>query len=294
MLVVDSVTKVYPTLRTALDGVSFECGAGVFGLLGPNGAGKSTLLRILAGGLDFEAGRATLDGRWDVRRDPRAWRERLGLMPQSFDFVPHVSAREYLEQCALLSGQSTRALRPRMDELLERVGLADAARRRARDFSRGMKQRLTAAAAFLCHPRLVLLDEPTAGLDPRERVLFRELVTDLSADTVTILSTHIVPDIERCCDHLAVLARGRVLFCGPAAELAARAAGRTWDAPVATEAIAALERDRRIVRLMPEGESCRARVVGDPPEGAVAVEPTLEDGYILLANEDRQVIEASA
>ncbi|MDK2972491.1 MAG: type transport system ATP-binding protein [Candidatus Sumerlaeota bacterium] len=285
-LEIEGVTKVYPNLRKALDGVSFSCHEGVFGLLGPNGAGKSTLMRILAGSLDFESGRVSLDGQHDVRRHPAEWRRRLGFMPQSFDFVPHLTALEYLDQCALLGGFAPRALRPRMMELLERVNLTDAAHRRGADFSRGMKQRLAAAAAFLCDPLLVLLDEPTAGLDPRERILFRELVTDLSRGRVVLLSTHIVPDVERCCEQVAVIREGRLLFHGRAEQLARRAEGNVWECAVDEQTAAALEQERRLVRLRPSGGAAIARAVGEvsPLPEAKPVEPTLEDGYVLLVN----------
>lgn len=286
-LSVQDITKVYPNGFQALAGVSFNAGQGVLGLLGPNGSGKSTLIGILSGALGFERGRAILEERWNVAHHPRAWREQLGLMPQTFDFPPHLSALEILDQVALLSGYTPRRKRPRAMELLELVHLEKDARRPAHTFSRGMKQRLGVAAAFLTDPRLVLLDEPTSGLDPKERVFFRELLSELSPGRTVILSTHIVPDIERCCERLLVLARGEVMFAGAPEELVRRAEGRVWEANASEEQIDTWTAERRLVRLSPRDGRLAARVVREQiPHGeAQAVPPTLEDAYVLLAGE---------
>lgn len=294
MLALRDVTKIYPTLRRALDGVSLDVGEGVFGLLGPNGAGKSTLMTILAAAMEFERGSATLDG-IDVRRRPAPWRAKLGVLPQSFDFLPQMTGLEVLEQAALLSGRSPRSLRGRMNELLERVNLVAAARREAATYSQGMKQRLGAAAAFLCEPRLVLLDEPTAGLDPEERVFFRELLAEQSRGRIVILSTHIVGDVERCCDALAVIDRGRVVYEGSPRALAARAQGRTWEGDIDRSLAARLAEERRLVSLKQAPASDgrarpRARLLADerPGDWAQPAEPTLEDGYLALVGIEAQ------
>lgn len=292
MLQLRDVTKVYPTLRRALDGVSLDIGEGVFGLLGPNGAGKSTLMAILAAAMDFERGVATMDG-IDVGRQPVAWRRLLGVLPQTFDFLPQMTGFEVMDHAALLSGMSPRALRPRMMELLERVNLLQAAKREAATYSQGMKQRLGAAAAFLCQPRLVLLDEPTAGLDPEERVFFRELLAEQARGRIVILSTHIVGDVERCCDALAVLDGGRVVYQGSPRELAALAQGRTWEGELDRREAARLAEERRLVALhqgpVRDGVSRpRARLLAEssPGDWASSVEPTLEDGYLALVGID--------
>ncbi len=279
---VSGVTKVYPNLRRALDGVSLSIGEGVFGLLGPNGAGKSSLMEILSGGLGFERGRVTLGGGIDLERDAPRWRRNLGYMPQAFDFPPNVTGREVMEEAAAMSGLSPRRLRARIDALFERVNLAHAASRNAAGYSRGMKQRLAIAMALLADPVLLLLDEPTAGLDPEERVFFRELLAGTSRGRVVVLSTHIVSDIERCCSRIGVLVQGRVLFEGAPAEFTRRLAARTWEMPVDSGQIDHWVRSRRLVALHERGDGAVARVLSpdQPSEGAVPVEATLEDAYV--------------
>ncbi len=284
-LVIRSLAKIYPTLSRALDDLDLEIGEGVFGLLGPNGAGKSTLMSILSGELDFESGSVSLDGT-DIRRHPVAWRRGLGLMPQHFDFPPHMTGREFMRQSALMSGFSPRGLSARIGELLARVHLEDAAERDAASYSRGMKQRLAAAAAFLCEPVLVLLDEPTSGLDPEERVFFRELLADFSRDRIVMLSTHIVPDVERCCDELAVIQRGALLFQGSPSELVRRAENRVWEMP-ATQGDHAALAGHGLVGLHRRGDELVARVLAEkkPVPEAVSVSPGLEDAYMDLVGE---------
>jgi ABC-type multidrug transport system ATPase subunit len=292
---VRDVTKVYPTLRRALDGVSLDIGPGVFGLLGPNGAGKSTLMAILAGELGFESGRVLLD-RTDAVRHPVAWRRRLGYMPQTFDFVPHVTGRDYLRQCALLSGFSPRSLRARIDELLERVNLAGAATRDCATYSRGMKQRLAVAATLLCEPELVLLDEPTSGLDPQERVFFRELLASMSENRVVILSTHIVADVERCCGRIGVIARGALRFEGPPSDLVSAVAGKVWEVTLPDEEIDHWVESNRVVSLREEHGNAIARVVSDsaPNAGATPVDAHLEDAYMHLLEKSGERYAAAA
>ncbi len=281
-LEISGVTKVYPNLRRALDDVALTIGEGVFGLLGPNGAGKSSLMEILSGGLDFERGRVTIGGKIDLVRDAPLWRRNLGYMPQSFDFPHNVTGREVLEEAAVMSGLSPRRLKPRIDVLLERVNLAAAASRHAAGYSRGMKQRLAIAMALLADPVLLLLDEPTAGLDPEERVFFRELLASTSKGRVVILSTHIVSDIERCCSRIGVIVKGRVLFEGAPSALTGKLAARTWEMPVTPQQIDEWVRSRRLVALHERGNGAVARLLSaeKPGESAIPVEATLEDAYV--------------
>jgi ABC-type multidrug transport system ATPase subunit len=281
------VRKVYPTLRTALDGVDLDIGPGVLGLLGPNGAGKSTLMAILAGELDFEAGSVVLNGSIDLRRHPARWRRRLGYVPQRFDLPPHLSGREFLQQAALLAGLSPRGLGRRIDALLELVHLSEASRRDASTYSRGMKQRLAVAASLVGDPDLLLLDEPTAGLDPEERILFRELLAEAMQGRLVVLSTHIVSDVERCCERLAVLAGGRICHVGAPASLLEAVEGAVWEAPVSAVEVDALTEDRRLVALRVVNRQPHARFVCStrPREDAVAVAATLEDAYVHLLSD---------
>lgn len=281
-LAIEGVTKVYGNLRRALDDVTLHIGDGVFGLLGPNGAGKSSLLEILSGALAFERGRATLGGEIDLVRDAPRWRRHLGYMPQAFDFVSNSTGREILGEAAVLSGLSPRKLKARIDTLLERVNLAWAANRDASGYSRGMKQRLAIAMALLADPPLLLLDEPTAGLDPEERVFFRELLAESAKGRVVILSSHIVSDIERCCSSVGVIVKGRVLYEGTPSSLTRSVGQRVWEMPLAAADIDPWVRSRKLVAIHERGNGAVARILSDeaPVPDAVSVEPTLEDAYV--------------
>lgn len=287
-LILEGVVKEYAGGQRALDGVSLAIGPGVFGLLGPNGAGKTSLMEILAGQLDWEQGHVALSlpqrGRIDRARQPGAWRRSLGYMPQLFDFPARTTGREVLEEGALLLGLDPRRLRPRMEALLDRVNLTFAADRHAASYSRGMKQRLGFALAVLHDPPLLLLDEPTAGLDPVERVFFRELLAELAHDRIVLLSTHIVGDVERCCQQVAVVRKGRVLYHGALTDLVASARGSVWEHRVTASAVEALVQGRSVVSLEPDGDAVRARMVAPvaPSDGAVACAPRLEDAYVAL------------
>lgn len=283
MLQVSGLTKLYPPDFLALDSVSLEAEPGALGLLGPNGAGKSTFMEILAANLDFEGGAVTLGG-VNIRRSPRKWRKALGYLPQIFDFPPHITGREMLFECAYLLGYRPKQLRARVDSLLEQVNLAEAASRFAANYSRGMKQRLGLAMALLHEPDLLLLDEPTAGLDPLERVVFRELLLEAAKERHVIVSTHIVPDIERSCEDIAVLAGGRILFHGTRKELAAKAEGAVWTAEVPTDSVAEIEQRCYLSSIRAKGSIAELRMLApEPPvESAKPAVPGVEDGYLRL------------
>ena len=258
----------------ALRGVDLRLDAGVTGLLGPNGAGKTTLMRILATVLAPDAGTLRL-----LDRDPREARERteirrrLGYMPQEPGFHARFTAFEFLDYIAILKEHTER--RARHDEVrrvLERVGLADVGGRRTRALSGGMRRRLALAQALLGDPRLLILDEPTAGLDPEQRLRFRELISELAEERAILVSTHQTEDVAALCPRVVVLAEGRVLASGTPAELIDPARGRVWISP---------ERDPGAVVAWRTADG-RQRQVGTPPAGAELVEPTLEDGYLML------------
>lgn len=281
-LSLDNIVKVYATGRVALGGVSLSLGEGVFGLLGPNGAGKSSLMEILSGGLAAESGTAILGGVLDVRRNAPEWRRVLGYMPQHFDFPPNMTGRELLAEACLMLGYTPRAMRARTDALIERVNLRWAIDREAAGYSRGMKQRLGVALAILGDPVLLLMDEPTAGLDPEERVFFRDLLAEIAPGRVTILSTHIVSDIERCCTRIGVLAKGRMLFDGKPSELVQRIDGRVWEFSIAPSDVDRWVATRSVVSIGDRDGVPVARMVSAEPPVANAerCEADLEDAYM--------------
>ncbi|MFL6290347.1 MAG: ATP-binding cassette domain-containing protein [Thermoanaerobaculia bacterium] len=227
MIELDGLSKTYADGTVALTGVTLSLDRGMFGLLGPNGAGKTTFLSILVLALEPTSGRRVYDGLDAAQARLRgAIRKRIGYLPQDYRPLPHLTGEEYLLHCARLRG--LRLGIGRVRELLAGVGLSDAARRPAGTYSGGMQRRLGIAQAILHGPRLLVVDEPTAGLDPEERIRFRGLVSEVSESTAVLLSTHIVEDVEATCPRLAVIGRGRLLYDGPPTELLRRAAGRLW------------------------------------------------------------------
>lgn len=227
-LSIRGLTKTYGNGVKALAGIDLDVPPGLYGLLGPNGAGKSTLMRTLATLQTPDAGSIHLDGR-DALADPDGLRLRLGYLPQAIGAYPGVSGRDLLERFAWLKGRTERAeRRAEVEALLERVNLADAAHRAVATYSGGMLRRFGIAMALIGSPRLLIVDEPTAGLDPAERNRFHRVLADVAAEAVVLLSTHIVEDVENLCGRLAILTQGRIVAEGTPAELSAALEGRLW------------------------------------------------------------------
>src|SRR5262245_1966455 len=226
MLSIEGLSKTYPGGVQALQGVTLTIGPGMFWLLGPNGAGKSTIMKILATLLEPDSGRVLFDGH-DLLAEKERIRALLGYLPQDFGFYPSLSARSMLEYLAALRGISQGAeRRRRVDELLDRVNLTEARNRKVGGFSGGMRQRLGIAQALLASPRLLIVDEPTAGLDPEERLRFHNLLAEISQEIVVLLSTHIVSDVSVLCSRMAVIDRGRIVADTTPGDAAARLEGR--------------------------------------------------------------------
>lgn len=280
-LTLDRLTKQLGA-RIAVDRVSATLTPGVTGLLGANGAGKTTLMRMVCDVLRPTRGQILVDGR-DAAAMGDSYRALLGYLPQDFGYYPDFTALDFMRYMSTLKGFGSREGHARSMRLLEEVGLADDAKRKVKTFSGGMKQRLGIAQAMLNNPAILILDEPTAGLDPKERVRFRNLIASFAQDKIVVLSTHIVSDVEFIASRILVMRQGGFIMDGAPEQVVASAAGKVWECHV--DAHRAEEMSARMtvanVRYAADGHAV-VRVVADarPMEGAKAAEPTLEDLYL--------------
>ena len=281
-LSIEGIGKQYRGGVRALDGFTLDLGPGVLGLLGPNGAGKSTLMRVLATVTRPTEGRVTWNG-IDIVREPNRLRAVLGYLPQDFGVYPNLNAVEFLEYIAAAKGLEPTAARQRIAELLVLVNLADARRRPLGSFSGGMRQRVGIAQALLNDPRLLIVDEPTAGLDPEERVRFRNLLAELSGERIVLLSTHIVSDVEAVATEIAVIDRGRLVRRASPEDLQRSAEGMVWEWVVPSSELVALKARCLISGTQRRSAGVRVRVVSaeSPAPEARTVAPTLEDAYLM-------------
>ncbi len=283
MIELTNVTKTYAGGVQALGGINLTIDGGMFGLVGPNGAGKTTLMRILAGLLRPTTGQACVFGHdLATMRGKLAAKALLGYLPQELGFYPMLTGREFLDYVAILKGVTDGNIRRRqIDELLEQVRLTDVANRRLKTYSGGMKRRIGIAQALLGEPKLLIVDEPTVGLDPEERVRFRNLLSDMAGRCTVILSTHIIEDISHSCTDLAVISSGRVVFRGAPRDLIEAARGHVWTITTQGETP---NNGLSVVSTLNMVGSVQYRVLGQPSPAyqAMAVEPSLEDAYIYL------------
>lgn len=285
MLQIRDLVKIYPGPVAALHGVDLDIPRGMFGLLGPNGAGKTTLMRIVAGLLEPTSGTVTLDGEDFTKHPERVW-PILGYLPQEFGFYPNLTGEKMLAYLLKLKGVSAPGgLKALCGELLDRVNLSFAAKRKIKGYSGGMKQRLGIAQAIAGDPRLLIVDEPTAGLDPEERLRFYRLLSELSADRTVILSTHIVEDVAVLCPRFAVIRSGRLMAVTRPSEARESLAGAIHEGTIDADTYEAFQRDHMVTQaFLVEGKN-RLRIYepeGSPPDGFAPVAPTLEDVYLLL------------
>lgn len=282
-ITVNNLSKTYPSGKQALKKVSLEIGNGMFGLLGPNGAGKTTLMRILVTLMEPSEGTVSFDG-LDMKRDRGRIRAMLGYLPQEFRMFPRLKTWEFLDYSAALSGvKSSRVRRESVEKMLEAVGLYEARERLANKLSGGMKRRLGIAQALIGDPKILVVDEPTIGLDPEERLRFRNLLADLSSgDRIIILSTHIVGDISSTCTDMAMLHQGELVFSGSPETLLDQARGYVWLIETSDADLELIKEKYPVVSTIPSGLGWEVQVVGEKPAGFAGrpMEPNLEHAYV--------------
>jgi ABC-2 type transport system ATP-binding protein len=296
MLHIDHLTHTYGNGTRALDDVSLTIPRGMFGLLGPNGAGKSTLMRCIAT-LQTPTSGSLRFGDVDVLKQPERLREQLGYLPQDFGVYPRVSALDLLDHLAVLKGLAARGeRRETVERLLQQVNLWEVRKKAVAGFSGGMRQRFGIAQALIGNPQLIIVDEPTAGLDPEERNRFNNLLAEIGESVVVILSTHIVDDVTDLCSRMAILAGGRIVALGQPRDLIERQQGRIWARTVARDEIDALrQRANVITSRLREGRTV-VHVAADewPGEGFERAPASLEDVYFATLTAQRQAAAARA
>jgi len=293
-LAIEKVGKVYSRKVWALRNFSLELGPGVLGLLGPNGAGKTTLMNILATITRATEGSVTWNGA-DLARQPDAVRAVLGYLPQDFGVYPNLNAVEFLEYFAAVKGLDAAAARRRIEELLVLVNLADVRKRPLGGFSGGMRQRVGIAQALLNDPQLLIVDEPTAGLDPEERVRFRNLLSELSGERIIILSTHIVSDVEATATDIALISAGTLVAHASPEELLRQVENKVWEWIVPSAELAAAKQKYLIGSTARRSDGVHVRLLTDaPPAGALPALPTLEDAYLYCLTSHRASVGVGA
>jgi len=280
-LTITNLGKQYRSDLWGLRNFSLEIKPGILGLLGPNGAGKSTFMRMLATITKPTDGKILWDD-VDVVKSPDALRTVLGYLPQDFGVYPNLNAVEFLEYMAAIKGLDSASAKKRIDELLQIVNLKDAAKRPLGGYSGGMKQRVGIAQALLNDPQLLIVDEPTVGLDPEERVRFRNLLSDLSGERIVILSTHIVSDVEATATHIALINQGRLLCESAPEDLLKELEGKVWEWTVSSNDLPALKQKHIVSGTIRKSDGVQVRVVSasQPEVQAKSISPSLEDAYL--------------
>ena len=285
-LKIQSVSKAYKGGFLALKDFTLTLRPGVLGLLGPNGAGKSTLMNVLATITRATRGVVSWNG-IDIAQRPNELRAVIGYLPQDFGVYPNLNAVEFLEYLAAVKGLDATTARRRIDELLQLVNLNDVRKRPLGGFSGGMKQRVGIAQALLNDPKLLIVDEPTAGLDPEERLRFRNLLAELSGERIVILSTHIVSDVEATATDIALITQGRLVIHASPEEMLRRVEGRVWEIVVPSAELAGLKNQLRISSTLRRSDGVHVRVVADTDPGFAAkpLSANLEDAYLYFMDD---------
>lgn len=282
-LEIQNLSKVYPNGNKALDDVTLTIESGMFGLLGPNGAGKSTLMRILVTLLEPSSGKIFIDG-LELSNHRKEIRSMLGYLPQDFRFFSNLTTYEFLDYGARLSGmKDSKVRKSAVSQMLETVGLYEARDRKANKLSGGMKRRLGIAQALINDPKIIIVDEPTTGLDPEERIRFRNLLSTISSrDVIIILSTHIVADISSTCKSMALLSNGKLAYNGSPENLIDFSRGKIWQMQVNTAEMDKISNLFPVTTTIPNDEGWEIEVVTDDPSPykGVQIEPNLEHAYV--------------
>lgn len=286
MLSVRHVTKKYGNF-TALSDVSLEFGNGVYALLAPNGAGKTTLMKMMATLLFPTEGEILWDGT-EINRLGAKYREILGYLPQQFGYYKSYSPKSYLLYLAALKGMDKKTAKAKIDQVLREVALENDAKKRMRKFSGGMLQRVGIAQALLNDPKLLILDEPTAGLDPKERVRFRNMISALSRDRTVILSTHIVSDIESIADQVILLKDHQVIGCNPVETICSMMKGRVYETRISEKEWDEFQTEHLVLGEKPEHGEVLVRYAGEPGMYDNPVEPNLEDVFLYLYRDEKK------
>ncbi|QGY44546.1 ATP-binding cassette domain-containing protein [Maribellus comscasis] len=280
---IENLNKVYPNGYYAVKNLNLEIPNGMFGLLGPNGAGKSTLMRILVTLMKPSSGKVTFDG-YDLSKNRREIRSMLGYLPQDFSFFSKLKTYEFLDYTARLAGMKNGSVRRNaVDQMLEEVGLFEARDRNANKLSGGMKRRLGIAQALINDPKIIIVDEPTTGLDPEERIRFRNLLSNISTrDVVIILSTHIVGDISSTCDNMALLNRGQLAFSGSPEQLVKQAEGNVWLIKATETEYMEINEKYPVISTIPVASGWEVQVVSEDINGyeGEQIAPNLEHAYV--------------
>jgi len=280
---IDGLSKIYPNGKRALANINLEIENGMFGLLGPNGAGKSSLMRILVTLMTPTDGSVSMNG-YDLIKNRSEIPKMLGYLPQDFRFFTKLKTWEFLDYAAGLSGIKDKKIRSeKVDEWLDKVGLFDVRERSANKLSGGMKRRLGIAQALIGDPQIIIVDEPTTGLDPEERIRFRNILSEISQkDVIIILSTHIVGDISSICQNLALLNKGKVGFNGSPEELINKTKGHVWQVNTSGFEYEMLKEKYAIISTIPSEEGWEVQLVGDELnlKHAIEIEPNLEHAYV--------------
>ncbi len=286
MLSVRHITKKYGNF-TALSDVSLEFGNGVYALLAPNGAGKTTLMKMMATLLFPIEGEILWNGT-EINRLGAKYREILGYLPQQFGYYKSYSPKSYLMYLAALKGMDKKTAKAKIDEVLKMVALENDAKKRMRKFSGGMLQRVGIAQALLNDPKLLILDEPTAGLDPKERVRFRNMISALGRDRTVILSTHIVSDIESIADQVILLKDHQVIGCNPVETICSMMKGRVYETRISEKEWDEFQTEHLVLGEKPEHGEVLVRYAGEPGMYDNPVEPNLEDVFLYLYRDEKK------